>query len=526
MFSIDVFQLQKGCISYYRENIRLQIDIFEPHSTMGDPYKCIKDIKKNGINPIIKVIGRRPMKVRIRNFRDVFLTGLIFLIMVFIIYQVAIQWNVFTCPKWFDGNTVIVLLIIVFITTVFFAFKQSRSADQVRQMEQLSELLKNTTLEEAVKLGETDPKSLPGEWVKILRKILDKEQQLNEEYQQKYNKLLYSYMHLEEKYAQSYTVQLILEEISRELDSDCLLKKTTDIIMGVFGSKKCTIYMKDEGKDELVVKASSEFNDDLPEKGTVSLACDSIIAGAWRNLRVYTWADTKPEEMAEFRKRNVNSILVIPLTGHRDCLGIMVIEHEMKDGLSPDLIEFAKLIAQELSLSVENAYLYGRMRRMANHDALTGIYNRMYLINYVAEMFNKKPNTASLIMFDMDFFKRINDRYGHLTGDMVLKTTTALIQTILPTGILARYGGEEFVIVLPEVGQDEAAEFGETIRRKISECEFLSAEGQRIRVTLSAGLANYPIVSGGYEGLLQKADEALYEAKKNGRNKLCVAEPG
>lgn len=463
--------------------------------------------------------------MRIHNFRDVFLTGLIFLIMGLIIYQVAVRWNVLTYPKWSGGDILIVLLIIIFSIAIFFGFKQRRFANQARQMEQLSELLNNATLEETVRFGEIHSKSLPGEWVKIIRKILDQEHQLNEEYQQKYNKLLYSYMHLEEKYAQSYTVQLILEEISRELDTDCLLKKTTDIIMGVFGSRKCTIYMKDEEGDGLVVRAGSEFGDDLPEKDSVSLTGDNIIAGAWRNLRVYTWADTKPEERAELEKRNVNSILVIPLTGHRDCLGIMVIEHEMKDGLSPDLIEFAKLIAQELSLSVENAYLYGRMRRMANHDALTGIYNRMYLINYVADMFNKKPTTVSLLMFDMDFFKRINDRYGHLTGDMVLKTTTALIQTILPAGILARYGGEEFVIVLPEVGQNEAAEFGETIRRKISEYEFLSAEGQRIRVTLSIGLANYPEVSGGYEGLLQKADEALYEAKKSGRNKLCVAEP-
>lgn len=464
------------------------------------------------------------MKVRICNFLNVCLIGLVVLIIGFVIYQGAIRWNIFIDPKWSDGDTLIVLLTIIMVIIGFFVFQQRQSANRVHQMKQLLELLKDTNSEAAVKLGEIQSCDLPGEWREIGRNILDHEQKCNEEFQQKYNKLLYSYMHLEEKYAQSYTVQLILEEIGRELDSDRLLKKTTDIVMGVFGSKKCLIYMKDEENDGLVVKASSEFAGDLPEKETIPLTEDNIIARAWRNLRVYTRTDLKPEEREELKKRNVNSILVIPLTGHRDCLGIMVIEHEMEAGLSPDLIEFAKLISQELSLSVENAYLYGRMHRMANHDALTGIYNRMYLINFVAEMFNKKPNTVSLIMFDMDFFKRINDRYGHLTGDMVLKTTTALIQKILPTGIIARYGGEEFVIVLPEVRQKEAVEFGETIRRKISDYEFLTTEGQRIRVTLSAGLANYPVVFGGYEELLQKADEALYEAKKNGRNKVCVAE--
>jgi diguanylate cyclase (GGDEF)-like protein len=463
------------------------------------------------------------MKARIRNCLDACLIGLIFFIMGYVIYQATVHWSVFTYPKWSGGDTLIVLSVIVIFIVIFLAFKQRQFMNQWRRMEQFSELFKNASLEEAVKFGEIYANDLPRGLWEYVRRILEHHQKINEELQQKYNKFLYSYAHLEEKYAQSYTVQLILEEIGRELDSDRLLKKTTDIVMGVFGSKKCTIYVKDEEGDVLVVKASSEFAGELPEREAISLTGDNIIARAWRNLRTYSWDDAGPEEMEELKKENVNSILAIPLTGHRDCLGIMVIEHEMESGLSPDLIEFAKLISQELSLSVENAYLYGRMRQMANHDALTGIYNRMYLIDYVADIFNKKPNTVSLIMFDMDFFKRINDHYGHLTGDMVLKTTTALIQKILPTGILARYGGEEFVIVLPEVEQDEAVKFGEAVRRNISEYEFLTPDGQRIKVTLSAGLATYPLVSSGYEELLQKADEALYEAKKTGRNKLCVA---
>jgi diguanylate cyclase (GGDEF)-like protein len=466
------------------------------------------------------------MKAGIRNFLEVCLTGLIFLITGYVIYQVAVRGNIVTYPQWSDGNTLIVLFMIVIITAAFFSFKQRHTANRLLQLVQSDKLLKNWTLEEIITQNETSLKNIPGGVREILRKMVEREAKLNEEFQQKYNKLMYSYMHLEEKYAQSYTVELILEEIGRELDSDCLLKKTIDIIMGVFGCKKCMIYMKDEETGQLAVKAGSAFNEDLIHEAPVSLTGENIIARAWRNLKVYTWNDIKPEEMAEFKKRNINSILVLPLSGHRDCLGIMVIEHETEAGLSPDLIEFAKLIAQELSLSVENAYLYGRMRRMANHDALTGIYNRMYLINYVAEMFHTKPSTVSLIMFDMDFFKRINDRYGHLTGDMVLKSTTSLIQKIIPTGIIARYGGEEFVIVLPEITLSQAVELGETIRRTIFDYEFLSVEGQRIRVTLSAGLANYPIINGGYEELLQKADEALYEAKKSGRNKLCVAQPG
>lgn len=465
------------------------------------------------------------MKERIRNYLDFCLAGLTILIAGFVIYQVTVRSKIGGL-QWSGGGEMTIPFVAVIAVALFFAFKLKHIARRDQKIHHLAGLIKNLSLEEVDKLNQIDSQFTSGAWRELLMAIIDRYAGFNEEFQQKYNKLLYSYMHLEEKYAQSYTVQLILEEISRELDSDRLLKKITDIITGVFGSKRCMIYIKVEGKNVLAVKASSDFNADLPGKDTISLNDDNVIARAWYNQRVYTWSDITTEEKAELTQRNVNSILVLPLTGHRDCLGIMVIEHEMAAGLSPDLIEFAKLISQELSLSVENAYLYGRMRRMANHDALTGIYNRMYLINFMEEMFKKTPSTVSLIMFDMDFFKRINDRYGHLTGDMVLKTTTTIIQKVLPAGIIARYGGEEFVIVLPEVGQNEALEFGETIRRMISDYEFLTAEGQRVRVTLSAGLANYPVVSGGYETLLQKADEALYEAKKSGRNKLCVAEAG
>ncbi len=392
-----------------------------------------------------------------------------------------------------------------------------------RSIDELSAFLENASLAEAVKELNSNDQEGFSRLLQSFKILLERQVRAFQEYEQEYNKLLYSYMNLEEKYAQSYTVQLILEEISRELDSDQLLKKTTDIIMGVFGSKRCAIYMVNEENEVLLAKADSGFTgNSIDDAKPIPLSSSSFIAVAWRDRRVYSEADMNQQEIQELRKRNIHGILAIPLNGRRGCLGIMVIEHELEKGFSPDLIEFAKLIAQELSLSVENAYLYGKMREMAIHDALTGVYNRMYLIDYVADVFAKKPATVSLIMFDMDFFKRINDQYGHLAGDLVLKTTTSLIQKVLPAGIIARYGGEEFVIVLPEIRQEQAYELAEKIRRMVGEHEFITAEGHRIKASLSAGLANFPLVSDGYESLLQKADEALYEAKRTGRNKVLI----
>lgn len=350
-----------------------------------------------------------------------------------------------------------------------------------------------------------------------LREMLQKQKESDA----KYDQLLRSYMTLEEKYAQSYTVQLILEEITRELDSDMLLKKTTDIIMGVFGSKRCVIYMFAEDSDALVCRADSDGND-RSEQASVSLSSSSIISRSWRNRRVYTEADLKPRELEELKLRNVYGCQTIPLNGHRGCLGIMLIEHERAGGLSTDLAEFARLIAQEISLSMENAYLYGKMRQMATHDGLTGAFNRMYLINYMADLFTKQAAMVTLLMFDMDHFKMINDHYGHLTGDLVLRTVASLIQKQLPAGILARYGGEEFVVVLPETGPDDGYKLAETFRKQVAVHNFVNAEGAQVPVTLSMGVASYPLYADSYETLLQRADEALYLAKNTGRNKVCL----
>ncbi len=339
-----------------------------------------------------------------------------------------------------------------------------------------------------------------------------------------YRRLQLSNMNLEEKYAQSYTLQLIQEEISRELDTGQLLVKAADIIIGVFGCKRCTIYMVDEEHSCLLARANSGFA--VKNKlQSISLEATSIIARSCVNRKVYTESDADSEEKALFYQENVRSVLTLPLMGRSDCLGTMVIEHEQVNGISKELIDFARLIAQELSLSAENAYLYEKMRHMAIHDALTGVYNRMYLMDYMAQVFGKRPTTVSVLLMDLDHFKQINDKYGHLTGDLVLKTFTVIVKKLLPEGILARYGGEEFVIVLPEYSQDKAFELAEVIRQEIGSYPFKTVDGLTITVTMSAGLANYPLVSDHYEGLLQLADEALYAAKKSGRNRvwICIA---
>jgi diguanylate cyclase (GGDEF)-like protein len=430
-----------------------------------------------------------------------------------LIYQELLNRNIMGFLVALVAGIVLVGLFSLYLKSVINRVKELTDFFKVYPSENLSELKPDPYFDELGKLRQS--------LIEMTHRLKD----ANSEFEDKYRKLLLSNMNLEERYAQSYTIQLILEEIGRELDSDQLLKKTSDIIMGVFGSKRCTIFMVDEAQGCLAIRADSGIGDSNWDNPVIPIDSDNIIARSWRAKRVFTEADAKPEELKAFKARNIQSFHGFPLAGRRGGLGLIIIEHQLVGGLTAELEDFAKLIAQEISLSVENAYLYEQMRLMANHDALTGVYNRMYLMNYMGEIFTKGPETVSIIMFDLDHFKKVNDKYGHLAGDMVLKTATAIIQKMLPTGILGRYGGEEFVVLLPEVDQEQAFKLADAIRGKISEHSFITAEAVRIPVSISAGLANYPQISDSFKGLLQLADEALYEAKNSGRNKVCIAAP-
>ncbi len=160
----------------------------------------------------------------------------------------------------------------------------------------------------------------------------------------------------------------------------------------------------------------------------------------------------------------------------------------------------------------------------ATRDALSQLYNKKYLIDAIAKEFayaarHKVPLT--LAMIDVDHFKRINDTYGHQCGDYVLQRLGKIMSdAVRAEDILARYGGEEFAVVLRECQEDQAVLFGERLRRIVEGAEFIY-NGQRIRVTISVGLAT--LREGEFvspDDLIAAADKYLYKAKQNGRNKV------
>lgn len=203
--------------------------------------------------------------------------------------------------------------------------------------------------------------------------------------------------------------------------------------------------------------------------------------------------------------------------------GERIFESELRNGdklhIGDTILKFE--VKDRLDLSYHE-----RLYHQATRDALTGLWNR----NHAQEEMEKFLSVAgrharpfSVLLFDIDHFKGVNDTYGHDIGDVVLRTTSQVVASHLRShDVAARYGGEEFIILLPETSIEGALIAAERLRQAIESVDFAPLGCPR-RVTISIGVAQFPICGRTGEELVKQADEALYRAKQTGRNRACLA---
>ena len=189
-----------------------------------------------------------------------------------------------------------------------------------------------------------------------------------------------------------------------------------------------------------------------------------------------------------------------------------------------DIIKIGSIALKYLPKGDPERLTYDKLNLEANTDKHTGCYNKGYFNNRIALEVNKSKVTGdplSLIIFDLDHFKKLNDNYGHDAGDFVLKEMANLIRTggIREQDVFARYGGEEFVILLPKTNLKQSFEIAERLRKLIENKEFIY-DGKRLPVTASIGVADYRQGVNTGTDLFKRADEAVYKAKEGGRNQV------
>ena len=220
---------------------------------------------------------------------------------------------------------------------------------------------------------------------------------------------------------------------------------------------------------------------------------------------------------------SVRSILASPLIVNSNAIGVLCVESPRPAAYSVDQASVFTTIAQQAAIAIENARNY----ELATVDQLTRLYLRDHFFRKVSEEQVRSRRYGSIfavLMLDLDSFKEINDRMGHLAGDRFLQRVgEAIRETMRGADVPCRYGGEEFCVLLPETDLEGARKIAERIRGRVSGLEVRVGEAV-IRTTISAGISCYPAdYPGTIPGLLEKADQALYAAKQGGRDRVVAA---
>ena len=222
------------------------------------------------------------------------------------------------------------------------------------------------------------------------------------------------------------------------------------------------------------------------------------------------------------------SILVLPLLVHERPLGTLVLGAKRRGAFGDAVRPTLEVLASHVAVSLAGARMMKRLEELATRDGLTGLYNKRALLEMVtskvaaAKRFSRH---LSVLVVDIDHFKKVNDTYGHDIGDVVLKGLGGILHRAKrATDVVARFGGEEFVLVCEQTDRDGAMLLAERIREELGRAEFQSPQGS-LSVTCSVGLSTYPDAGQDWESLFKAADEALYVSKRSGRNRTTPWSP-
>ena len=228
---------------------------------------------------------------------------------------------------------------------------------------------------------------------------------------------------------------------------------------------------------------------------------------------------TKDKKEVYVSGKDGHSFGAVPLLSEKKFVGILTVEDLPK----ADFDRFV-IVATQFALEIKKVLLYETVEALAITDSLTGLYTRRYFFERLNEELNRSKKYGfrfSFLMVDIDDFKKCNDTHGHLVGDVILKDVSRIIKEgVREIDLVARYGGEEFSLIFPETDKNGAILAAERIRKKIEENVF-KAYDEMLKVTISIGIAVYPEDGSDAGEIVERADKALYDAKRSGKNIVC-----
>lgn len=325
-----------------------------------------------------------------------------------------------------------------------------------------------------------------------------------------------------------------LQEISKFANSVLNIKELiniiNDMIIGVIGVNYCSIFLIDENTSNIYLEATNIRDKETLQNIKFKLASKYYTQFKSRGLTIVEGSVSDVQSYPNSSERDIKSFLITSLQSHRNFLGLIVIESGFDGAFEERKKNMVLTICNQVSIAIENAVIYDKMERLATIDGLTQVHNRRYFNEMCLSEFASLANSeyVSIAMIDIDNFKRVNDTYGHLLGDSVLKMVASIISSTTCASnsedfLVARYGGEEFVVLMRNTNLQTAYNILEVVRKNIESCS-VEDEGQKVKFTVSIGVAEYPSTSKDVKQILRDADTALYKAKQSGKNMVVSAD--
>jgi len=334
------------------------------------------------------------------------------------------------------------------------------------------------------------------------------------------NARLYS---LEQKRAtQLQAINSIAKHATSVLELDKLVHSVCTLVQRCFPGDHACVLLREE--DVLVLRAQHGSLTPLLEEGDI-FPCD---ADWWNHALdsggIETIGDLSHHEGQSRICEEAQSRISIPMISYGQPLGLLILSSCEPNFFAHTETQPLESVADIFSSAIQNANYVHRVKQLAYLDGLTGIFNRRYFETRVTEEIERARrfgNELSLIMVDVDKFKSLNDSFGHLLGDEVLRQVSSLLsRQVRKIDVVCRYGGEEFVILLPQTGPEQAFHVADKLRRAVEEWQF---PGVPRALTISGGVAVYPAHGDARDELVKAADAALYAAKEGGRNQILSA---